>query len=53
MSCVHVAPLGLLTTIGSTVQHITLDGTNRITLSSGGSRYTVDFDYRLIGLLWP
>ncbi len=40
------APLGLLFIVSTHVQLISLHGTNRITLSSGVSPYTVDFDHR-------
>lgn len=42
----RAASFGLLYTVGSSVQRRNIDGTNLLTLSSGVTPVTVDFDYR-------
>ena len=44
----HTALLGFLYVQAPSVKHTGLDGTNNITLATGVSPYTVDFDYRYI-----
>ena len=43
----YIASLGLLYAVTSIIQRVNLDGrTNFLTLGSGSSTRTVDFDYR-------